>query len=312
VGEYFLGLDGGQTSTVAWIGDETGRLIGRGSAGPCNHVGAAEGRARFTSAVNGSLTQACKDAGLDFAAVEFEAACFGFSGGPADKESLVREMVRAKKYAVSHDALIALAGATSGHPGIIVIAGTGSIAFGRNGKRDCARAGGWGYLFGDEGGAFDLVRQALRAALRFEEGWGPPTALHSMLIDVVGARDANDAMHRFYTADFPRERVAGYARLLEEAARNQDAVAIEILRRAGQELAGLAVAVRRQLFQPGEQARISYAGGVFRNPFVLERFRTLVELEDTNKAGPPDHEPAAGALLEAYRLANRGVALSLS
>jgi hypothetical protein len=68
-------------------------------------------------------------------------------------------------------------------------------------------------------------------------------------------------------------------------------------------LALYAGAVRRQLFQHGEPARVAYIGGVFRSATLLDRFRTLIELEDGNQLGAPIHGPAAGALLEAYRTA---------
>ena len=138
----FLGVDGGQSSTTALIGDETGRVLGSGRGGPCNHVGAAEGRAKFTGAITGSLTAACAEAGLDPATVRFEAACLGFSGGPDDKQSILHEILRAERLIVSNDALIALSGATAGEPGIITIAGTGSIAYGRNAAGEFRRAGG--------------------------------------------------------------------------------------------------------------------------------------------------------------------------
>src|SRR5258708_21745706 len=109
-------------------------------------------------------------------------------------------MLRVDRLTVAHDGFIALAGATAGAPGIIAIAGTGSFCFGRNASGRTARAGGWGYIFGDEGGGFDLTRQALRAALRMEEGWGPPTVLRQRLLEATGAADANDLLHRFYTA----------------------------------------------------------------------------------------------------------------
>jgi len=109
---------------------------------------------------------------------------------------------------VTSDAFIALSGATAGGPGLVAIAGTGSIAFGRNAAGRTARAGGWGYLFGDEGGAFSIVRQALRAALRHEEGWGAPTELRPALLEATGAASANDLLHRLYTAEFTRQRIA--------------------------------------------------------------------------------------------------------
>jgi N-acetylglucosamine kinase-like BadF-type ATPase len=210
-------------------------------------------------------------------------------------------MLDAGKLIVTTDALIALAGATAGEPGIITIAGTGSIAFGRNASGKTARAGGWGYVFGDEGGGFDLTRQALRAALRFEEGWGPPTALHHTLLTAAGAASADSLMRRFYTTEFPRPRIAGFSKLVDQAAREGDVVATALLRTAAQELASLTAAVRRQLFQAKEPARVAYIGGVFRSAILLERYRMLVELEDGNSCQAPVYGPATGALIEAYR-----------
>ena len=83
--KYFLGVDGGQSGTTAVIGDETGRVLGTGEAGPCNHAAAAEGRAKLERAIQGSVSAACSQAGLDLANITFEAACFGLSGGPADR-----------------------------------------------------------------------------------------------------------------------------------------------------------------------------------------------------------------------------------
>src|SRR5438270_8437767 len=95
--KLFLGVDGGQSGTTAVIGDETGRVLGTGEAGPCNHAAAGEGRAKLERAVRGSVGAACAAAGLDAAAVEFEAACFGMSGGPEDKAEIVAGLLRAKR-----------------------------------------------------------------------------------------------------------------------------------------------------------------------------------------------------------------------
>ncbi len=303
----FLGVDGGQSGTVALIGNEEGHVVGVGRAGPCNHVAVAEGRARFLAAVGGSVQAALNQMGV--AELRFESACFGFSGGPADKEDLTREMVKAARYTITHDAWIALAGATAGEPGIIVIGGTGSMAFGRNRDSRTARAGGWGYAFGDEGGAFDLVRQALRAALRSEEGWGPRTLLRDLLLESTSAPDANTLLHRFYAGEYPRHRVASFAPLVDRAAGLGDVVAQDILKQAAQSLATFAASVRSQLFDPLEAVPVSYAGGVFTSQVLRERFRILVELTEGNRLTPPHYGPAAGALLEAYRAA--GVACTL-
>jgi N-acetylglucosamine kinase-like BadF-type ATPase len=297
-------VDGGQTGTTALIGDETGRIAGSGSGGPCNHVGAEGGREKFVRAIRECVAEACGRAGLRADQIRFEAACLGFSGGPSDKREILREILPAAALRVTTDAEIALSGATAGEPGIIAIAGTGSIAQGRNREGRTARAGGWGYIFGDEGGAFDLVRQALRAALRFEEGWGPSTSLHRELLAAAGAGSANELLHRFYTADFPRSRVASFASLVDEAATAGDPVAREILENAAHELATLISAVREQLFHPEEAVRVSYIGGAFRSRILLDSFRALVEAGCAARCLPPVYGPAAGALIDAYRAAN--------
>jgi N-acetylglucosamine kinase-like BadF-type ATPase len=223
------------------------------------------------------------------------------SGGPADKQAILAKILHSKKLIVTTDAWIALSGATEGEPGIVVIAGTGSIALGRNASGDTARAGGWGYVFGDEGSGFDIARQALRAALRFEEGWGPPTALHRALLAKAAALNANDLMHRLYTQEWPRPRVAALSELVDSVALEGDPVARDILTSAAQQLATLVVSVRAQLFHAGETAIVAYIGGVFRSRILLERFRQLVGLEPGNHATEARHGPAAGALIEAYR-----------
>jgi N-acetylglucosamine kinase-like BadF-type ATPase len=305
---YFLGVDGGQSGTTALIGDENGLVLGSGEAGPCNHAGAHEGRAKLERAVMASVAAACAQAAcagpsLDATTIRFEAACFGMSGGPEDKEAILASILLVNRLTVTNDAVIALAGATGTGQGIVTIAGTGSIAFGRNPELRTARAGGWGYLFGDEGGAFDIVRQALRAALRMEEGWGTHTLLRDVIVKAAGSRDAHEAMHRMYTADWPRHRVAQLAPLVDAAAVAGDAVSIEILANAGRQLAMLAASVRSQLWKPRNSVEIAYIGGVFQSRIVLQRFRMLSELEEGVLCIAPKHGPAEGALIEAYHSA---------
>lgn len=305
----FLGIDGGQSSTTALIGDETGRVLGMGRSGPCNHVAGPQGRQKFTAAIHGSVAQACLTAGIPAEAVRFVSACAGFSGGPEDKDRLFRELVLAEMYRITIDAEVALLGATGGTPGVITIAGTGSISYGRDAAGRFVRVGGWGYIFGDEGSGFDIVRQALRAILRMEEGWGPPTMLRQMLISVTGAADGNDLMHRFYTEEYPRARVAGFAVLVDQAAKEGDEVARQILLNAAQHLATCASTVRAQLFEPDAAVPVAYVGGAFRSELLLERFRLLVELESGGRVIQPRYGPAAGALLQAYEAAHLSPAL---
>jgi N-acetylglucosamine kinase-like BadF-type ATPase len=301
--QLYLGVDGGQSSTTAVIGDGAGRVLGIGRGGPCNHVKTGDGRAKFENAINGCLALAAAQAGLDAAELHFRAACLGFSGGPKDKDALVRELVRSEAYEVTNDGLIALEGATGGAPGIIVVAGTGSIAFGRNGRGETGRAGGWGYIYGDEGGGFDLTREAVRASLRMDERWGPVTILRDKLLAATGAENANDLMHRFYTADYPRPAIAAFSKLVDEAAREGDRVAIDILQRGAQALAGFAASVRGAIFEPREEAVVCPVGNVYRSEILLERFRMLVELEEWNRFSPPRYGPGSGALIRAWAMA---------
>jgi N-acetylglucosamine kinase-like BadF-type ATPase len=298
----FVGIDGGQSSTSALIGDESGRVLGAGTGGPCNHTASSEGGERLRRAITESVSTACAQAGLE-GNVRFAAACCGMSGGPEDKRAILEELLPADRLIVATDAEIALAGATSTGRGIMVIAGTGSIAFGRNEAGAARRAGGWGYIFGDEGSAFDIVRQALRAALREEEGWGPRTALRQTLIEATGARTANEALHLLYTSDWPRERVAALAPLVDATAASGDETARELLNYAALQMATLAAAVQRQLWNRGEAVEVAFSGGVFESQMIRVRFQELVELEAETRCGPAKHSAVEGALLEAWRSA---------
>ena len=299
---YFLGIDGGQSATTAIIGDEAGHAIGRGRAGPSNIPGDPEALEKFAAALTEALHAACAEAGLDASTGRFQGACLGLSGGPQGREETARRIVRSDHISITHDAGIALTGSLGGEPGIVVIAGTGSIAYGRNAEGSTARAGGWGYALGDEGGGFWIARQALRAALRFEEGWGPPTALRARLIDATGSRSANHLMHRFYTSEFPRARIARLALQVNDAAESGDPIAQQILSDAARELVTIAQAVRGQLFDAAAPVLCSYAGGVFHSRLVTAAFQIEIARQPGLQLIAPLHDPAWGALSQAVRL----------
>lgn len=297
----YLGVDGGQSSTTALVADDAGSVIGVGRGGPCNHLHGPEAIEKFNRVIAGCVSEACLQAGLSTPTVQFAAACFGFSGGPEDKQSLVSALVRSDRYQVTHDAEIALTGATAGDPGIIVIAGTGSMAFGRNAAGRHARAGGWGYIYGDEGGAFDIVRQGLRACLRAEEGWGSATSLQSRLLEATGAASANAMLHAFYTPEYPRSKVASFAPLIGDEADAGDEVARQILRDAGRRLAEMVKGVYTQLFPAKEQVPLSPIGGAFSSSRLRSALAEYVETETRCIVSEPRWNPAAGALLQALR-----------
>jgi N-acetylglucosamine kinase-like BadF-type ATPase len=254
VHELFLGVDGGQTGTTAVIGDAAGRVLGMGSGGPCSYVNAAGGSERFAAAMRDCLSAACRAANSDFGELHFASAVLGFSGGPVGREPILKTLFRAERLVLVSDVEVAHSGALGGAPGIITIAGTGSASFGRNAQGESLRTGGWGPLIGDEGAALDLTRQALRAALRAKEKWGPDTVLHDWLLEATGIPDVHDLVRAFYTAEFPASRIASYAGLVEKAASQGDTVACQILRKGAECLCELTVAVRAYLFSPEELA----------------------------------------------------------
>ncbi len=310
MGRLYLGVDGGQSSTTALIGAENGRVLGVGRAGPCNHVREAVAREKFRKVIGDCIAQAAGNADLPFdRSLHFASACLGFSGGPEDKAEYCREWISSTLLKVTNDAEIALSGATSGEPGIVIIAGTGSIAFGRNTSGRTARAGGWGYIFGDEGGAFDLVRRALRAALQAEEGWGTPTVLHAVLLEKTKAQDANQLLHLFYRPH-TRHQVAALAPYVTAAAESGDQIAKEILAEAAHVLAWYVEGLYRNLFRDGEKIPVAYIGGVFQSGPLRTAFRQRIRERLECEIVAPAMSPAAGALLEAFRMDGNPSALT--
>ena len=99
---------------------------------------------------------------------------------------------------VTNDALIALVAGAGVGPGVVVIAGTGSIAYGRNAHDEAARAGGWGYILADEGSGFWIGRQALRAVVRAADGRGPATALTPLVLEFFGVTRAEQLVREVY------------------------------------------------------------------------------------------------------------------
>src|SRR5437763_4740535 len=100
---YYLGIDGGQSSTTALLADESGTVLASGQSGPCNHVKSAEGKTKFLSAIGGCLQQVFERSGLR-PGLTFASVCLGFSGGGEDKEAYVREIIHSARYKVTHDA----------------------------------------------------------------------------------------------------------------------------------------------------------------------------------------------------------------
>jgi N-acetylglucosamine kinase len=177
------------------------------------------------------------------------------------------------------------------------------MAFGRNAGGKTARAGGWGYIYGDEGGAFDLVRRALRAALAAEEGWGPETQLNALLLEATGFETVNQVMHGFYTPQWDRSRVAQLAPLLTQAAAAGDRIAAQIIDEASKQLAWYVEGIHHTLFER-ETVPVATIGGVFQSALLRDAFARHVFETTQCPVIAPRFSPAEGAVLEALRLAS--------
>ena len=298
---YFLGIDSGRSSTRAVIGNHSGSVLGRAVAGPLNDLTSEGAEASFITTARELLNGVMHDAGLHLG-TKLEGGSFGMSGCPADKFDLLADLSGCSSSEMVTDAEAALEGATADGPGAIVIAGTGSMALARDANRNLARCGGWGYAFGDDGGAFDIARRALRKALAAEEGWGPATALAKMFCEATGSSTVNAAMHRFYHPDWPRDRIARLAAEVDAAALSGDELALELLQDAGRTLATLASRALEALPGQGAGLAVYPSGGVFASQAVRSSFKERLESGGL-ALGRPAHDPSIGALLLAYRAA---------
>jgi N-acetylglucosamine kinase-like BadF-type ATPase len=306
--EYFLGVDGGASSTACAVATGDGAIVGIGQAGPSNHILAEGGRERARAAVSESVGRALAASGLG--AVEFRAAQFGMTGINRDTEqarvfaSVAGDAVKMAMVRIDHDAVVARAGALAGRPGVIVIAGTGSVAFGEDPTGRQARAGGWGYVFGDEGSGFWIGCGAVRAALHARDGTGERTVLLERLPDVAGMAVGEIPM-AFYEGRLPRPRIAALSPVVSRAAEERDPVAMRLIDGAAAALARLVAAVISQLRWPEGPVAVGPVGGVF------DAGRTILRplgdaLARTAPAAvlvPPRLAPAAGAVLLAMRAA---------
>mgnify|MGYP001570937294 CR=1 FL=1 len=310
--KYFLGIDGGQSHTTALIADGSGRILGRGDAGASNHTREPGGRERLITAVTKSVGEALADAGLGDSVpgavatgCRFAGAHLAMTGEPEDKIEIINELLRADHLVVGHDAPGALAGAMAGGEGVIVLAGTGSVACGETRDGRFARIGGHGYMFGDEGSAFAIASDALGLALAFEDR-GNPGALNKELLAHFKRPNLKAIAEDFYAGQLSRDRLAAFAARVSKLANRKDAAAVEILDVAGEALAEMAIACANKL---GLQAgMISFGGGVFKTPVVLQVFAEIVlaELPDAEIV-MPRFGPEVGALLLAYRQAGKKI-----
>jgi N-acetylglucosamine kinase-like BadF-type ATPase len=303
---FVLGMDGGQTSTTAAVCDLSGRLLGLGRAGPANHVWEPGGVRRARRAVKGSTAEALKAAGLPGHTI-LHAAFLGITGTKEDgrTEQALRECVKAKRLRVANDKVNALASVTAGKPGVVVIAGTGTIAYGENSRGRCATASGWGFLLGDEGAGFWIARKAIAAACRADDGRGDETALTHTLLAQAGVRDLWDLHFLIYSGKLSRSDIADLARAVPAAADQGDQTARSVLREAGAELGLAAGAVACRLGMHRAQTVVGMVGGVFgASSEVCRSFRREVRKHMPRaRFAPGRFAPVVGSVILALKMA---------
>jgi glucosamine kinase len=294
---YVLGIDAGGTKTVGLLADENGKVLREARGGGANLVAHGE------LGVEKSLYQVI-DA-LD--APELPAAvCVGIAGVDREDEKetilgLLRRLGLRRSVRVVNDAYVALVAGAPEKVGIVLVAGTGSIAYGVDAAGNSARSGGWGYLLGDEGSAFWLGHAAVRLGVRAADGRGPETTLYRRICAEVGVDHPSGLVKWFYDQELSRTRVAELAGLVQEAADEGDEAARSLLDQAAQHLARAARAVRRQLaFE--EPFALVLSGGVFKAcPSLCPRVEASLDLPLARVVGL-DVEPATGAVRLALEL----------
>jgi len=258
-----VGVDGGGTRTRAAILDGE-RVLGEGAAGPSNplRVGIASG----ATAIRDAIDKACAAALIQRG--DLSAAGIGLAGiRREDIRTRMREVLietlGIKNIELVSDGDIALHAATDGDQGVVVISGTGSFSVGINRQGKQAHAGGWGPVAGDEGSGSWIARRALQAVAHATDGRGPKTNLTATARAYFQVTQADDLATAIYAPTMTNDRIAGFSRLVIQAARGGDEVASHILRDAGRELGKAAVTVIRKLKMEQDPFQVAFIGGVF-------------------------------------------------
>lgn len=303
---FFIGVDGGGSKTAAAVVDESGEVLGQGRSGPSNHlrVGLEEAGSNLRGAIRGAVSEA----GIALNEVVFAYCGIAGSDHPARRGGMVEALLPIfprSNFTIDSDTRIALTGAIGFGTGIVVISGTGSVAFGRNAHGKEARAGGWGPTIGDEGSGYSIGRRGLAAVVRAYDGRGPKTLMTDLLCNEFAKCDPEDLPYFVYAPTTRADDIALYCRMVIEAAQKGDAVASSLFESEGYELGKTVVAVARKLGLIEEPFPVSYIGGAFHAGDLLIRpmaevIRAAAPLATIQ---PPKETPVVGAARMAIRSA---------
>ena len=293
---HVLGIDAGGTKTVCLLADEQGLIVSQSRGGGANLQ--AVGELEVEKVLYTVMEEAIGDR-----EVIPNAICLGIAGvDRPDDLAVVRRIMQRIGYKarvlVVNDALVALEAGAPGEPGVVIISGTGSIAYGRNSAGEAARAGGWGYVLGDEGSGYWIGRAALRAVLREADRRGPRTALTPMLLKHFGVDQAQGLIYEVYHSNLKPSAIGTLATCVQAAFAEGDPAAIGILRSAADELESSALSVARRLDLMGQPFSFILAGGIFRAvPWLQQELvRRLPVAAPNSIAILLDREPAEGAV----------------
>ena len=293
---HVLGIDAGATKTVCYLAGADGSLLGEARGGGANLQ--AEGELGVEKVLHAVMDEA-----VGSHPVAIDAICLGMAG--VDREAdgtIVRGIMRrigAKaRILVVNDALVALIAGLGDDPGIVIICGTGSIAYGRNARNQAARSGGWGHILGDEGSGYWIGGRALRAVARAADGRGPATSLTRRVLAHFGAAQPSDLIHEVYDRQVRPSALAQLAQTVQAARDEGDEVGTAILEEAVRELIAAAGSVTKQLGMRDEAFDFIVAGGVVNGvPWIAEELRRrLPAIAPRSRVRRLEVEPALGAV----------------
>jgi glucosamine kinase len=299
---YLLGIDGGATKTLAAVLDVERREVALGHGGSANQD--ADGVRAAGLALFGAADQALAGAGITDA--RLDAAVLTVAGTDTDAVLAHVRQARSEDWIVVGDVVGAWATATGACPGVGAIAGTGSNVFGVasvDGRPRAWRAGGWGHRLGDEGSAYWLAVQAVKAALRDRERSGPETALSEAALEFFETSSLEELAPRFYDErTMTKGRIAEFAVRVAQVALAGDAAARELYERGARELAVQIAAVIDQTglrgsFPVGLIGGAFKAGSVYVDPLAAAIHAVAPEA----RVEVVETAPVGGALLLAAR-----------
>lgn len=293
---HVLGIDAGGTKTVCLLADERAKVLAEARSDGANLQAAGE------LEVEKVLHRVMEET-LGSRDIRPDAICVGIAGvdRPADAQAvqgIMRRIGFKSRVVVVNDALVALVAGAGEQPGIVIVAGTGSIAYGRDSAGRACRAGGWGYLLGDEGGGFWIGRAALAAVVRQFDGRGPLTRLTDLVLREMRLATPAELIHAIYDRGLPWPAVAGLAVVVQEAMLAGDAVAAEILSRAGGELLAAASSVVTRLGMRGDVFPTVLAGGIFKAipALAADVSARMGDVAPRSEVRKLEVEPAVGAV----------------